>query len=1070
MSLRYSLKSNRLSVVTAILLGLAVNSATPVVAADDPRLMAPAVQTYADQAVPVAPPASQQYYNSPLSAGTLTLEDVLEAHKPADQAPTLPAIGGTPSATATAPVLTPPTQSSSTGLMLSQGMKDVLQKVGDTNVKPVQVNPPVAAAQPQAQGQPAQLVPASTPVIDSATGLKYQPGEEPKNLGGTITTSTTPAPTTLSAPDATVMSTTAGTSAPSTSSCGPNPQKWEKTCGEAGYPTNYVGKIVGETRTGCADGTLHDVWVTNTCAPPDAPSKLRTDGACGPAANNEFSDAPSGNLCATGTPSSVSGNGPWNWACSGANGGDAAACSAQKRTPSSSGVCGSANGAAVSAAPSSDLCEQGTATLVKGSGPWRWMCKGSGKGGSESCIAPLASTPMASTPVASEPAPVPAPVRIEPENAPVASASDVAPAASTPSSEKGELCGAAAEILAYQAPEKDLCRVGTASTVNGDGPWTWSCTDNEGVTSACRTLSLSGDTSSSEPATPQAAPQAAVSSSENTSPRLQPQDNSPFTHSSHAAIVPAATPVCGLAASQPAMMAPTSDLCDAGKPSAIHGSNPWRWTCGHGSNKVSCATPKMADAACGVANGAALKSAPFSGLCASGTPSSIEGDGPWSWSCNGSGGGASVSCAASVDTGTGKIDGTCGASDKANASQTPSEGLCASGTASSVSGNGPWTWSCSGTNGGAVSTCSASRVTPPKPPGQTVNGLCGFANGVTASSTPTEGLCGSGDASAVVGNGPWNWSCGGENGGMTVSCTAPLEPPAPIDGACGGANGVATLVKPQSGLCAAGLTGAVNGHGPWTWTCSGANGGSPASCIAAVAGKTASMPSKMTSAKPPVPTSDDMDTLADSDAPLPTALVTPQLPSSGTMSSFDKKALPSLTPSKPFAPPPSPTHIPAAASVTGDEAPNTVPDLPNGMQALQPPTLSTNIPPAAVLQDQAAQKAASIPGNHLTLDPTISTILFARGSGNIEEGVTDELDRLANVLQFNPDVRISLYAYADNGDSTPRDARRMSLTRGLAVKEYLASKGISESRVDVHAEGSNSSQGYIDRVDVKVND
>ena len=97
---------------------------------------------------------TQQYYNSPLSAGTLTLEDVLEAHKPTDQAPTLPAIGGTPSATATAPVLTPPTQSSSTGLMLSQGMKDVLQKVGDTNVK---TRPSQSGRRPATGARPARL-------------------------------------------------------------------------------------------------------------------------------------------------------------------------------------------------------------------------------------------------------------------------------------------------------------------------------------------------------------------------------------------------------------------------------------------------------------------------------------------------------------------------------------------------------------------------------------------------------------------------------------------------------------------------------------------------------------------------------------------------------------------------------------------------------------------------------------------------------------------------------------------------------------------------------------------------
>ena len=139
-------------------------------------------------------------------------------------------------------------------------------------------------------------------------------------------------------------------------------------------------------------------------------------------------------------------------------------------------------------------------------------------------------------------------------------------------------------------------------------------------------------------------------------------------------------------------------------------------------------------------------------------------------------------------------------------------------------------------------TCSAQAS------GLPVNGLCGAANGAMATSQPSDDLCAGGNVSGPVGNGPWNWSCIGVNGGMTVSCTAPLQPPAPIDGVCGDANGVPTLVKPQSGLCSSGILGAVNGVGPWTWTCSGANGGSPASCFAAVAGKTGSMPSTMTAA------------------------------------------------------------------------------------------------------------------------------------------------------------------------------------------------------------------------------
>lgn len=56
-----------------------------------------------------------------------------------------------------------------------------------------------------------------------------------------------------------------------------------------------------------------------------------------------------------------------------------------------SGLCGLAAGVPVSAAPSSGLCEAGTASAVNGTGPWHWQCVGSGGGTTAACGALLAS-------------------------------------------------------------------------------------------------------------------------------------------------------------------------------------------------------------------------------------------------------------------------------------------------------------------------------------------------------------------------------------------------------------------------------------------------------------------------------------------------------------------------------------------------------------------------------------------------------------------------------------------------------------------------------------------------------
>ena len=52
------------------------------------------------------------------------------------------------------------------------------------------------------------------------------------------------------------------------------------------------------------------------------------NGACGSANGGTFSVAPNTNLCSIGTPSSVTGTGPWSWSCAGSGGGSTASCSA----------------------------------------------------------------------------------------------------------------------------------------------------------------------------------------------------------------------------------------------------------------------------------------------------------------------------------------------------------------------------------------------------------------------------------------------------------------------------------------------------------------------------------------------------------------------------------------------------------------------------------------------------------------------------------------------------------------------------------------------------------------------
>jgi hypothetical protein len=62
------------------------------------------------------------------------------------------------------------------------------------------------------------------------------------------------------------------------------------------------------------------------------------------------------------------------------------------------------------------------------------------------------------------------------------------------------------------------------------------------------------------------------------------------------------------------------------------------------------AAAKPVNGVCGSANGQTLTSAPTSNLCSAGTASAVSGSGPWAWSCSAQSGGVAASCSASPET------------------------------------------------------------------------------------------------------------------------------------------------------------------------------------------------------------------------------------------------------------------------------------------------------------------------------------------------------------------------------------------------------------------------------------
>ncbi len=197
-----------------------------------------------------------------------------------------------------------------------------------------------------------------------------------------------------------------------------------------------------------------------------------------------------------------------------------------------------------------------------------------------------------------------------------------------------------------------------------------------------------------------------------------------------------------------------------------------------------------------------------------------------------------------------------------------------------------------------------------------------------------------------------------------------------------------------------------------------------------------------------------------------------------------EKASPGAPEPPPEPPPPSTGTAKAAASASGKAQPKTA-----GMPAstTTPPESKTATagsetppppppPPGGTAGESAAtqpappstQVATVGPGNVPGAAEKAMPIPFASGSATIADPEKQTLASVAQTLNSNADLRLQIVAYASGGDDNASQARRLSLSRALAVRSYLIDSGVRSTRMDVRALGNKFDAGPGDRVDLIV--
>jgi len=171
------------------------------------------------------------------------------------------------------------------------------------------------------------------------------------------------------------------------------------------------------------------------------------------------------------------------------------------------------------------------------------------------------------------------------------------------------------------------------------------------------------------------------------------------------------------------------------------------------------------------------------------------------------------------------------------------------------------------------------------------------------------------------------------------------------------------------------------------------------------------------------------------------------------------------------------TPAPAPMPLSKPESVVKVPDV--AMPAPPPPqAVAKVVTPTAPLKNETVVNlppkgsqpgVASLPSASGDLnDGDNMRIVFAMDSSKLPQDARDALKALSDKLKGQDSLRLQLLAYAGTANMSASAARRLSLSRALAVRSHLIESGVRSTRIDVRALGNKSSDEVTERVDITV--
>lgn len=187
---------------------------------------------------------------------------------------------------------------------------------------------------------------------------------------------------------------------------------------------------------------------------------------------------------------------------------------------------------------------------------------------------------------------------------------------------------------------------------------------------------------------------------------------------------------------------------------------------------------------------------------------------------------------------------------------------------------------------------------------------------------------------------------------------------------------------------------------------------------------------------------------------------------------------PSSPPPRPVAPPKPRVAAPTPATQAPDAPAAAAPGAPAATAEQQAP-LPIVTPPSADIQPVAPPPVAStappppppVSDTATTRAETVQAgiqVLFDATTTDLSPASLAAIKAFAKKAPGSDSVSFNVLAYAAGKSDDPSVARRLSLSRALAVRSALVAEGVASTRIYVRALGSQTGGGPPDRVDLSL--